>query len=101
MIEMARTALFRGDASTTLRIVRSHAQRFAQGRLAEERDSLWIQALAVAGRGAEARERAAKFRLAYPQSLLLGVVKHALDSIVVTDPDASRETPGDGTSARP
>ena len=78
---MARTALTRGRAEDALRTLELHLQSFPRGRLAEERDSLTIQALVSLGRHASARARAAQFRRKYPQSLLRPIVDHALRAI--------------------
>jgi hypothetical protein len=92
LVEMVRSALVRGDADGALRAVQLHARRFPQGRLKEERDSLWIQALVRAGKLAEARERARLFRAHYPQSLLLPLVENALSSLPVTEPPSAPES---------
>jgi len=74
LVDRARTALTRGQPGAALEALDSHAKTFPRGRLAEEREALAIDALARAGRGAEAKARAVRFRAAYPQSVFLGVV---------------------------
>jgi hypothetical protein len=77
-IEMARTALTRGQTAAALEALQAHASQFPRGRLAEERDALWVQALAQAGRRGEAATRVERFRETYPQSLLLPMVQAAV-----------------------
>lgn len=69
LLETARTAVARGDGPAALAGVERHARQFPRGALAEEREVLWIQALLVAGRRAEAGARAERFRREYPGSL--------------------------------
>ncbi len=78
LLETARTALGRGQSDAALAAVAAHAERFPRGRLAEERESLAVEALAQAGRAAEARERAARFHRRWPGSLLGPAVDAAL-----------------------
>jgi hypothetical protein len=70
LIDQARNALVRANPEAALRAVREHEQRFPRGALDEERDGLRVQALAAAGRGDEARARAAEFHRRHPGSLL-------------------------------
>ncbi|WP_394843274.1 hypothetical protein LZC95_40270 [Pendulispora brunnea] len=71
LVQMARAALARGNYAAALDATEQHARAFPKGHLTEERESLAIQALVGAGRDAEARARAARFRAKYPQSPLL------------------------------
>lgn len=80
LIETARTALSRKQPEV-LELLQRHAQDFPSGRLAEERESLLVQALVQAGRGEEARRRGVAFRTRWPQSLLLPVIDAALREI--------------------
>lgn len=77
LLDMARTALSRGDASGALASLDSHAREFPSSQLAEEREVLAIQALASANRTNEARQRAASFRARFPKSPLLAIVDEA------------------------
>ncbi len=77
-VQMSRTALARGNFSAALDATDQHARKFPNGHLAEERESLAIQALVGAGRDADARARAARFRAKYPHSLLLPAVDAAV-----------------------
>ena len=77
LLELSRTAITRGDPDNALQHLAKHHRRYRQGRLAEERDALWIQALALRpGHQREIATRAAAFRRSYPKSLFLSVVNH-------------------------
>lgn len=80
LIETARTALARKQPDGIELLLR-HERQFPLGRLAEERESLLVQALLQAGREEEARTRGERFRARWPKSLLLPVVDAALRSI--------------------
>ena len=80
LLETARSAILRREPRLALGPLREHAQRFPRGHLSEERDGLWVQALANAGETAAARTKAAEFRRKYPQSLLLPAVDAAVGS---------------------
>ena len=79
LLEVARTALARGDTASAMAALNAHAKRFPRGRLLEERESLAVQALAAAGKRDEARRRADQFRKRSPDSMLLPAVEEALD----------------------
>jgi hypothetical protein len=78
IVERARSALVRGDGEAALVAVAQHEREFSRGQLAEEREVLAVQALVTAGRIQEAAERGARFRKAFPNSLLLPIVDQAL-----------------------
>jgi hypothetical protein len=80
LIDMARTAVARGDGDGALAPLERHAREFPKGRLAEEREWLRIQALLATGRGDDAKERASSFRKIFPHSLMLP----ALDELMPT-----------------
>lgn len=71
-------ALARGDQTSALDAFARHATTFPNGQLAEEREVLAIQALVASNRRQEAAERGAKFRLKYPDSVMLPVVDETL-----------------------
>jgi hypothetical protein len=79
LLEVARTALSRGDSASSLASLDDHAKRFPAGQLTEEREALYVQALARAGRLDEAKARAAKFAKRFPGSMLLPVVEAATE----------------------
>ena len=81
VLELARTGLTRGQSSAAIDALERHARRFPRGRLAPERESMWVQALVSAGRYDSAREHAARFRRTYPGSMFQSVVDAALREI--------------------
>ena len=64
----ARQALRANDAASALRLLEQAQQRFKQGALAEERESLTIEALAKSGQVSRASSRARTFLTRYPRS---------------------------------
>jgi hypothetical protein len=81
LVEMARTALARGQTDGALAAIHRHARQFPTGQLAEERDSLLVQALVAKGEFAQARAQATHFHRQHPRSLFSPVVDQALQSI--------------------
>jgi hypothetical protein len=77
LLDVARTALGRGDFANALVSADAHQKRFPKGALAEEREALAVQALAGAGRRDEARARAERFAKSFPGSILLPAVEAA------------------------
>jgi hypothetical protein len=78
-LEEARAALVNGAPERALKLLGEERRRFPQGPLTETRESLRVQALAAAGRGSEARARAAEFRHRFPHSLYQPAVDASLD----------------------
>jgi hypothetical protein len=70
LLETARSAVLHVDPAAAIAALEAHARDFAQGRLEEEREALWIQALLQQGATAAARERMARFDERFPTSLL-------------------------------
>jgi len=68
LIKDARQALRAGDAARALRLLEESRRLFPAGVLQQERERLAIEALAKAGRGAEASARANAFLKKYPDS---------------------------------
>jgi hypothetical protein len=79
LLEIARTALARGDSASALDALGRHQAQFPKGQLSEEREALYVQALSMAGRSAEAKQRADRFRKTWPGSMLLPVVEAAVE----------------------
>jgi hypothetical protein len=77
LLETARAALARKDADAALAALGTHAAKFPQGQLVEERSALEVLALATAGRAEEARAKAAAFRQRFPAGLFRGLVDGA------------------------
>lgn len=81
LVDTARTALARGRSADALTAIEEHTRRFPRGRLAEEREALAVQALALTGDRAGALARAARFRRAYPNSIFGSAVDRAVDPL--------------------
>lgn len=80
LLDLARSAFASGDYTQTLQTLATHAKRFPKSVLGEEREALQIKALAASGRLAEARRRAERFRVQFPQSLLLPSIRNSIES---------------------
>jgi hypothetical protein len=78
LLETARGAIQKRDASAALRALSSHAAQFPSSVLNEERDALTIKALVMANRRAEAAGRLVQFETAYPGSLLLPALRQSV-----------------------
>lgn len=78
LIERARVHFMHGQAAQALWALRQHSQRYPQGELREERESLWIRVLMMQGEVAAAREKAKHFRQTFPRSIFLPVIEPAL-----------------------
>jgi hypothetical protein len=81
LLDAARAVLASEDPARSLSVLDEHRRRFPRGQLGEEREALAVQALVALGRYDEARERAARFRAAVPNSLFLPSVDATLSSI--------------------
>jgi hypothetical protein len=81
LLEVARSALGRGQPATALDSLERHARAFPHGALAEEREALRVQCLVARGDAAGARTLGARFRQLYPDSILRPTVEAALRSI--------------------
>jgi hypothetical protein len=68
LVDAARAAIADGDPAFALRRIEDHAARFPAGSFAVERDVLRIDALVLAGRSDEARERARAFVARHPKA---------------------------------
>ena len=78
MLDVARTALGRGDGAHALTACDDHARRFPRGVLAEEREAIAVQALLLAHRSDDAQARAERFQKSYPRSIFLPAVLAAV-----------------------
>lgn len=77
-LDVARAALAHGRVDACLDALDRHARKWGEGRFAEERGALTVQALAAAGRRSEAAARARRFQQKYPTSLFGPAVAQAL-----------------------
>ena len=80
LLDTARAAVARQAYSAALSTLGEHEARFPRGRLAEERELLYVQALAGSGSTAAASERAKAFERQFPGSIFLPAVKAASPS---------------------
>lgn len=74
----ARRALSRHEPEVALLACEEHAQTFAQGRLAPEREAIAIDALHALGRVDQARARAERFIARWPASAYADRARRAL-----------------------
>jgi hypothetical protein len=81
VLEAARTALLKRDASAALEAIARHRATFPKGALTEERDALEVQALASLGRTDEARSKGRVFLKNYPQSVFGPAVEASFDPL--------------------
>lgn len=75
LLDVAHSALSKGQASDALDALGRHARRFPRGVYREEREALTIQCLRALGRVDEAERLAAQFKTRYPRSLFLSIVE--------------------------
>jgi hypothetical protein len=78
-LDQAKHAVKAGDAQRALKILDSYDTTFATGALAPEAAALRIEALARAGRRAEAQAALGSFRSSHPESPLIGVLSGIVD----------------------
>ena len=78
LLDVARASLSRGNSNDAIAAAERHAQRWPHGYLVEEREVIWIQALAASGRRSEANQRATFFRRTFPSSLLISAIDAAI-----------------------
>jgi RNA polymerase sigma-70 factor (ECF subfamily) len=78
LLDVARAALGRGHAADAIAAAERHARQWPSGYLVEEREAVWIEALAEAGRRGEAEQKATTFRKLFPRSMLLPAVEAAV-----------------------
>ena len=79
VLEMARTALARGDNAAALAAVQKHERTFSSGRLREEREFVAVKALTGLGRSAEAQARGKRFLESYPKSMFAPSVRASIN----------------------
>ena len=74
-LERARSAIARGDGPSALAAIEAHRRNHPESEFAEERDALYVQALAKSARHEDADRAATSFESRYPQSIFLGNVR--------------------------
>lgn len=90
ILDVARTALGRGDGARALEAVDRHGREFPRGQMAEEREAIGVQALVKLGRKEEATARGARFRKRFPNSVLTPVIDAAVPD--PADPRSDEES---------
>jgi hypothetical protein len=80
LLDVARSALEREDATSALAATDKHERAFANGILVQEREAMAIRALAMLGRSGDARARADRFRKRFPDSVLLPTIESTIGS---------------------
>lgn len=78
LIDQATAALARDNHAAALASVREHLRRFPDGAMREDRERLWIDALARSGHRAEALARATEFNRRFPDSVHRARIARAL-----------------------
>jgi RNA polymerase sigma-70 factor (ECF subfamily) len=78
LLDVARAAMAHGSPADAIVAAERHARNWPNGYLTEERETLWIEALAASGRRDEAARKASSFRKAFPKSVLMPAVEAAL-----------------------
>lgn len=85
LLDVARAALGHGDPAGAIAAARRHEESFPRGLLVEEREVVWIQALARSGQSEAAKRKASNFRAAHRNSVLLPVVEAAIRALPEKD----------------
>lgn len=80
LLDRARRQLASGEPARALGFLELHARRFPRGQLNEEREAMWVNVLALLGRGAEAKARGQAFQERFPHSLMGSSVRSAVRS---------------------
>ncbi|MEA2751137.1 MAG: hypothetical protein QOI41_5280 [Myxococcales bacterium] len=78
LLDVARSALARGEAGEALVATERHAHEYPDGALVEEREAIAIKALVALGRMDEARSRARVHEQRFPNGLTVRAVKAAV-----------------------
>jgi hypothetical protein len=81
LLDAARSALSSGNAGSALERLLVHERRYPRGLLAEERESLTVQALAHTGAAEAARKRFAAFKRRFPASIFLPALEAVVGSL--------------------
>ncbi|WP_441289572.1 sigma-70 family RNA polymerase sigma factor [Sorangium sp. KYC3313] len=80
LLSSAGLALSEGKATEALDVLALHERNYPRSPRAELREALAIQALVQAGRRADARALAERFRAAFPHAVFLPAIEAALNS---------------------
>jgi len=80
LLDIARSALARGEAGEALAATSRHAREYPDGALVEEREAIAVKALVALGRKEEARTRVQALEQRFPTGLSVRAAKAAVDS---------------------
>ncbi|WP_437897100.1 sigma-70 family RNA polymerase sigma factor [Sorangium sp. So ce124] len=80
LLSSAGVALSEGKATEALEVLALHERNYPRSPRAQLREALAIQALVQAGRRADARARAERFRAAFPHAVFLPAIEAAVNS---------------------
>ncbi|WP_269454226.1 RNA polymerase sigma factor [Sorangium cellulosum] len=80
LLSSAGIALSEGKATEALDVLASHERSYPRSPRAQLREALAIQALVQAGRRADARARAGRFRAAFPHAVFLPAIEAVVSS---------------------
>lgn len=80
LLSSAGLALSEGKATEALDVLALHERSYPRSPRVQLREALAIQALVQAGRRADARARAERFRAAFPHALFLPAIEAAVNS---------------------
>jgi hypothetical protein len=78
LLDVARSALARGEAAEALSAAERHRREYADGALVEEREAIAIKALVALGRKDEAAQRLANLERTHPNSIVLRAARKAV-----------------------
>ncbi len=79
LLDVARSALARGEAGEALAAAARHAREYPDGALVEEREAIAVKALVALGRKDEARTRVRALEQRFPTGLSVRAAKAAVD----------------------
>ena len=80
LLDIARSALARGEAGEALAATSRHGREYPDGALVEEREAIAVKALVALGRKEEARTRVQALEQRFPTGLSVRAAKAAVDS---------------------
>lgn len=80
LLDIARSALARGEAGEALAATSRHGHEYPDGALVEEREAIAVKALVALGRKEEARKRVQALEQRFPTGLSVRAAKAAVDS---------------------
>ena len=78
LLDVARSALARGEAGEAIAATERHAREYPDGSLVEEREAIAVKALVALGRRDEARRRARALEQRFPNGLTVRAVRAAV-----------------------